>query len=126
MLVLSIPVEACIPTPDRIFLCQRTEGLNYVGVDSEWKPSFTMGIVSEENTCISVIQVATSTAVYLLDIMTLSQSLDMAEKKRFCTQFFTNPSLIKLGMILGKGLTANSRNTLLIYFVRKAMALYTT
>ncbi len=58
-----------------------------------------MGIDNEEKTTISILQVANAHNIYLFDIFTLDKVLNNDQKRRFCDEFLTNRSIIKLGLM---------------------------
>lgn len=85
---------------DEILLCQGDDknGLIYVGVDSEWKPTCVTNNVSEDNICAALIQVSTYKRVYLLDIVALKNLFsDKNLVNLFSTKFLCNRRVIKVG-----------------------------
>ena len=69
----------------------------FVGVDTEWKPSVLLGMNSEEDNRVAVIQVATADVVYLIDMVQLADCLDDKHSKLFAESFLYNKKIIKLG-----------------------------
>ncbi|KAG1690277.1 Exonuclease mut-7 [Nymphon striatum] len=63
-----------------------------VGVDAEWKPSF-----GKQQNRISILQLATSSHVYILDIITLSNKLYSKDWVDFFQCFFCNKDIKKVG-----------------------------
>ncbi|XP_046394655.1 exonuclease mut-7 homolog isoform X2 [Ischnura elegans] len=74
-----------------------TKGIDLIGLDCEWKPSFT----SQKN-CVAVMQLATWRRIYLLDVIALSEG---------CAQYWVefNDSILENGKItkLGFDITAD-------------------
>ncbi|XP_070531738.1 exonuclease mut-7 homolog isoform X2 [Ptychodera flava] len=65
-----------------------------IGIDSEWRPSF--GPIK----CpvkVSLLQLATIDSVFILDMMTLSESVDDSVMTDFALHLFTTPDVLKLG-----------------------------
>ena len=71
------------------------EGVVFVGVDSEWKPTCVGGVGAENTNKVALIQIATETDVYLIDTMTIEFGSTYA--KEFSTRFFANKRIVKLG-----------------------------
>ena len=69
----------------------------YVGVDSEWKPTCAMGVDVENQKCVSLVQVATSHKIYLLDLLKLTKIMDEHDSERITKEFFCNQRIIKIG-----------------------------
>lgn len=73
------------------FLDSGLKGVRVVGIDSEWKPTF--GIKKAQ---LALIQIATETNVYILDVITIGDQLEDLWSK-FETTLFTNKHILKLG-----------------------------
>jgi hypothetical protein len=73
------------------------KGEVYAGMDTEWKPTCTMGINSEEQNKVAVIQVATLEAIYLIDMICLGDALDQRLSQMLAERFLNNRKIIKLG-----------------------------
>ncbi|KAK9499662.1 hypothetical protein O3M35_002669 [Rhynocoris fuscipes] len=73
--------------------CSYFKKMEVVGIDAEWKP--TMVTAATE---ISLLQIATSEEIFLLDVLALSQYIHVW--KEFDQQFFRNSSIMRLGFSL--------------------------
>ncbi|XP_006813243.1 exonuclease mut-7 homolog [Saccoglossus kowalevskii] len=65
-----------------------------IGIDSEWRPAF--GPICEP-VKVSLLQLASIDAVFILDMMTLSQCVDVDILKDFMLKLFTTHDILKLG-----------------------------
>ncbi|XP_060070082.1 exonuclease mut-7 homolog isoform X2 [Ylistrum balloti] len=63
-----------------------------VGIDSEWKPGFGNTVQR-----VALMQLAVMDHIYLLDLVYLSQHLQMDDWKQLAARFFCNPAILKLG-----------------------------
>lgn len=83
-----------VDTPSKFldFLSYITRGVEIVGLDTEWKPSFQFN-----QSGLAVLQIATLKKVHIVDVMTLSSTAPLSSWKRFSNNFLGNPSIIKLG-----------------------------
>ena len=64
-----------------------------VGVDCEWRPSFA----GATGVRLSLMQIATRDACFLLDILTLAPQVPPNDWTRFVQYFFNDASIVKLG-----------------------------
>ncbi|XP_012279441.1 exonuclease mut-7 homolog [Orussus abietinus] len=100
---LQLPMD-CIKVIDNPrsfeeFFDEGLKGVSIVGIDSEWKPSF--GIKQSE---LALIQIATETNVYILDVTTMGSELtNLWTELRLV--LFENKNIIKLGFSLAHDVT---------------------
>ncbi|XP_031776933.1 exonuclease mut-7 homolog [Nasonia vitripennis] len=73
------------------FLDHALRNVNVVGIDSEWKPSFSI-----RKPELALIQIATETNVYILDVTTLGNKVQHLWSELGIT-LFNNRSILKLG-----------------------------
>ncbi|XP_065569581.1 uncharacterized protein LOC136032986 isoform X1 [Artemia franciscana] len=71
-------------------LINRIKQENLLAIDAEWPPTFD----SFETTSASVLQIATTSQVYILDVISLQKSLTGKQKEDFLNSFYTEKSLI--------------------------------
>lgn len=64
----------------------------WLGVDAEWKPSFTANSVSR----MAILQIATWSEAYIFDIIALGNAEDM-DWSPLVDGIFMNPDLLKIG-----------------------------
>jgi hypothetical protein len=69
----------------------------FVGMDTEWKPTCAMGMNSEKQNKVAVIQVATLDVIYLIDMICLADKLDQKVSIMFAERFLHNKKIVKLG-----------------------------
>lgn len=87
------------------FLDSGLEGVFIVGIDSEWKPCF--GTKKPE---VALIQIATKTNVYILDVYTIGNQLQELWSE-LSLMLFENKDILKLGFGITQDMTV-IRNTL--------------
>ncbi|KAF7381207.1 hypothetical protein HZH68_016082 [Vespula germanica] len=73
------------------FLDNGLRGVRIVGIDSEWKPTF-----GTKKTQLALIQIATETNVYILDVITIGNQLEHLWSE-FNLLLFENKHILKLG-----------------------------
>lgn len=73
------------------FLSNGLRGINIVGIDSEWKPTF--GI---KKTQLALIQIATEKNAYIIDVISIGNNLDQLWTE-FNLLLFENKHILKLG-----------------------------
>nr|XP_018912099.1 PREDICTED: exonuclease mut-7 homolog [Bemisia tabaci] len=103
---LKIPVENIIMVSDAASFARVLEtGFNdvtLVGLDSEWKPLFCSG-----PSTIALLQIATSTHVYIFDTFSLQPVNDFKDLwNQLGAKLFANQNIIKLGFGLSTDLKA--------------------
>ncbi|KAI4495687.1 hypothetical protein M0802_008522 [Mischocyttarus mexicanus] len=92
---LKLPRDAIklIDNPQKFeeFLNNGLKGINVVGIDSEWKPTF--GI---KKTQLALIQIATERNVYIIDVVSIGNKLDQLWTE-LNLLLFENKNILKLG-----------------------------
>ncbi|XP_053972277.1 exonuclease mut-7 homolog isoform X1 [Hylaeus volcanicus] len=87
------------------FLDNGLRGVRIVGIDSEWKPNF-----GTKQTELALIQIATDTNVYILDVTTMGTKSENLWTELALT-LFENKSILKLGFGISHDMTV-MHNTL--------------
>ncbi|EFN78697.1 Probable exonuclease mut-7-like protein [Harpegnathos saltator] len=85
------------------FLDNGLKGINMVGIDSEWKPSF----VTKQSE-LALIQLATNENVYILDVITLNELHDLWSELGLT--LFGNQDIIKIGFGIAHDMTVIRKN----------------
>ncbi|XP_076762319.1 exonuclease mut-7 homolog isoform X1 [Xylocopa sonorina] len=81
------------------FLDTGLKDVSIVGIDSEWKPCF-----GTKQTELALIQIATKTNVYIIDVTTIGNQLDDLWVELVST-LFENKSILKLGFGIAQDMT---------------------
>ncbi|CAK9829011.1 Exonuclease mut-7 homolog [Anthophora retusa] len=81
------------------FLDSGLQGVSIVGIDSEWKPCF-----GTKQTELALIQIATKTNVYILDVTTIGNELTELWTELVLT-LFENKNILKLGFGIAQDMT---------------------
>ncbi|KOC63420.1 putative exonuclease mut-7 like protein [Habropoda laboriosa] len=81
------------------FLDTGLKGVSIVGIDSEWKPCF-----GTKQTELALIQIATKTNVYILDVTTIGNELSELWTELVLT-LFENKNILKLGFGIAQDIT---------------------